>query len=77
MFSTEIRVNGSLLAHIYGRNTCACRGLRVEEHKCTYDYEYYEVESRTLQTGEVKHDRKEPIRKLITLILKDVEKKRA
>ena len=67
MFTTEIRMNGTLLAHVYGRNV----GRDGEE--TLYTYEYYETESRQVRTGEVKHVCEEGIRKLIILILEDVE----
>ena len=67
MFTTEIRINGSLFAHVYGRNT------GVDAEKSLYTYEYYETESRQVRTGEVRHTYEDGIRKLIILILEDVE----
>lgn len=84
MFTFEIRVGGTLLAHIYGVNVCDVCGVddlgkileeELKKHKCSYTYEYYETSTRKVISGTVKHYRGDNIRKLIVLILKDVEKK--
>lgn len=78
MLTTEVRVNGTLIAHLYARNTCSCSVdlLRARNsHECSYTYEYYEVESGKLRIGEVQHDRSaHSFRGLLVKILKDVEK---
>lgn len=66
MFTFEIRINGSLIAHIYGRN------LGTKGPKSEYCYEYYQVENRELVEGKVKHAREDGIETLIQVILKDV-----
>ena len=79
MFTTEIRLNGTLIAHIYGRNVCSCFGMNPtrtvpKKHFCKYAYEYYEVDTRKVRSGTVEHNREDKVRKLITAILNDVEK---
>lgn len=70
MFTVEIKVNGLLVSHIYGRNTARIAG---DGDEFKYDYEYYEVNSRDIISGSVNHKRSKGIRKLITVILEDVE----
>ena len=68
MFTIEIKINGSLIGHIYGIN----KG--DGPNKTTrYNYEYYEPEIRRLITGSVLHKRENGIRVLIELILESVE----
>ena len=79
LFTTEIRINGTLIAHIYGRNVCPCSGMNPvrtvpKKHRCKYEYEYSELETRKVRSGIIKHDREDSLRKLITAILNDVEK---
>ena len=67
MFSFEIRVNGSLITHIYGHN----------EDKSTsdgtlYTYEHYRVASRKLVCGTVTHHPSDGIDTLVIKIMEDV-----
>lgn len=71
MFTFEIRINGSLIGHIYGHN----EDQYDDEGRTEYSYEYYDVETRTQTKGTVFHHRKEGIRKLVKLILEDVDEK--
>jgi hypothetical protein len=73
MFTTEIRLNGTLFAHVYGRNICTCIS-GYPSHECAYTYEYYEIETRKVRKGEVSHNKHDSIRKLISKILDSVEK---
>lgn len=68
MFTIEIKVNGALIGHIYGRNTG-----EYEDGKTKYAYEYYEPEEPRIRKGHVLHQRDHGIRPLITAILKDLE----
>lgn len=68
MFTVEIKINGSLIGHIYGRNTGEYKGSKVK-----YDYEYYEPEEPGVRKGQVFHSRESGIRPLIAAILKDLE----
>lgn len=68
MFTFEIKINGAMIAHIYGNNISDLPG-----GKCKYKYEYYEVEKRKVLNGEVTHLRSSGIMSLVSLILKDVE----
>ena len=67
MFTVEIKINGSLIGHIYGHN----EGHTDKGDR--YRYEYYETETRKIVNGEVTHPRRNGIRPLITAILSDVE----
>lgn len=71
MFTIEIRINGTLVAHIYGRN------LNKTPHgDFEYGYEYYSPElPSSVIKGIVCHDRGKGINPLITKILDDVSKK--
>jgi hypothetical protein len=67
MFTVELRVNGTMVSHIYGRNIApACSG------KHRYEYEYYEIERRQTHRGVVEHRRESGIRALIASILEDI-----
>ena len=68
MFTFEIKINGSLIAHIYGHN----EGRRNAEGETEYRYEYYETENPKLTVGTVHHDPQKGIRPLIVEILQDV-----
>lgn len=68
MFTVEIRINGSMIGHIYGHN----EGDTADG--CKYRYEYYEPETRKLIKGNIEHKRSKGIRQLITQILNDIEK---
>lgn len=63
MFTAEIRVNGTLVAHLYGRNV----GESGELHK--YDYEYYQTAEGGLKMGSVIHDQEDGIAALVSKIL--------
>lgn len=65
MFSVEIKINGSLIAHIYGHNTMKFN----DRGETLYDYELYEVNSkRGLRKGFVNHRREDGIFELIKKI---------
>lgn len=66
MFTAEIRVNGSLVAHLYGRNVEV-----LSDGQCEYDYEYYEVDhpGQLLKIGSVAHDQEDGIAALVSKIL--------
>jgi hypothetical protein len=77
MFTIEIKINGSLIGHIYGRNTTAelyCANPEKSTVEDYYKYEYYEPETRELIRGDIKHIRADGIRPLIIKILNNVER---
>lgn len=65
MFTVEIKINGFMISHIYGHN----ESQQNKAGETRYTFEYYEIESRKLQTGEVWHKREDGIDKLIGKIL--------
>lgn len=70
MFTVEIRINGTLINHIYGRNMGSTQdGYGPDK----YSYEMYMPESRGVKRGEVLHEREDGIQKLVRLILEDAE----
>lgn len=80
MFTTEIKINGSMIIHIYGRNL----GCNLDHQKyikqldtctCDYTYELYQVEDRGLIKGKITHKRSDGIKSLLIKILKDSDKK--
>jgi len=68
MFTVEIKINGSLISHIYGHNE------GDTANGCKYRYEFYEVETRKVTNGFVVHPRQDGITELIKIILKDAKK---
>jgi hypothetical protein len=69
MFTVEIKINGALLSHIYGRNV----GYSEATGKSRYKFEYYQCETRKIQNGEVEHRRSDGITALISTILNKVD----
>ncbi len=56
MFTAEIKVNGSMIGHIYGHN----EGIVPEgKGETTYSWEYYRTGSRELKKGTTLHYREE------------------
>ena len=70
MFTVEIKINGSLISHIYGHNEGD-----LLDGTSLYRYEYYETETRKVRNGKVAHKRNAGIRELINTILTDVGQK--
>lgn len=70
MFTIEIRVNGAMIGHIYGRNISHGDGGDFDD----YSYEYYEPYARKLMRGKVTHKRGDGIRRLTSVILADIDK---
>ena len=64
MFTIEVRINGSLISHVYGRNT----GTTPDKGDA-YEYELYTPESRAVVKGVVHHRREEGINALAGKIL--------
>ena len=64
MFTVEIKINGSMIAHIYGVN----KG-ELPNGKTRYEYDYYDVEKRHTETAVINFQREDGIRKLIAAIL--------
>ena len=65
MFTVELRVNGALVGHVYGRNIGDVPGTR----RCRYSWEYYEVEQGQVQGGELEHDPGQGIAALAAAVL--------
>lgn len=70
MFTLEIRINGTMLVHVYGHN----EGEINDANQTKYRYELYRLDSREVVNGEVWHYRHEGIEPLIASILMDVKK---
>jgi hypothetical protein len=67
MFTVEIRINGTLIAHVHGRNAGDARSDGLTQ----YFYELYRTGERKLITGGVEHKREAGIEALIVKILAD------
>lgn len=64
MFTAEIRINGVLISHVYGRN------LRELPSGITeYEFECYTIETRRVRKGTVQHLPREGIEVLVAKIL--------
>ncbi len=70
MFTVEIKINGSMIGHVYGRN------VGDTPKGSQYDYEYYDVENRKIVGGKILHKRERGIKALIASILADTETKK-
>ena len=72
MFTVELKVNGALIGHVHGIN----KGFHLEvDGEALYEYEYYDVEARSLTKGNIFHNRDDGIKCLIKSILDDLESK--
>lgn len=71
MFTVEIKINGSLIAHVYGYNKS------VPGPKDSYYYELYSPEKHSLEKGQVTHLRSDGILALVETILHDAQKERS
>lgn len=71
MFSTEIRVNSQLIGHISGN-----RLYPYDEESFLYSYRYYDAEEGKLYEGYINHRYNDGLRKIIKLILADIDKQK-
>lgn len=72
MLTSEIRVNGALIGHIYIVN----RGeINFDKTRVRYTYEYYEPDEGRLQKGEVVHNPDDGALMLIDKVIKDVTRR--
>ena len=69
MFTVEIKINGTLIGHIYGHNT----GDQVEG-KTVYNWHYYSTEEQDVSRGHILHKREDGINALVAAILGKVSK---
>lgn len=67
MFSTEIRVNGEMIGHLYGQNI----GY-TNPNKHNYFYRYYDVTTGITTEGYVTHERDKGIKVLLAKIMEDM-----
>jgi len=67
MFTLEIKINGTMVGHIYGHNESAknCNG------ETRYYFEYCKPETRKIYHGDIFHKREDGIEKLISKILEE------
>lgn len=69
MFTVEIRINGTMVVHAYGRNT----DKRDQDGKTIYDIEFYQPERPQLCKFPVLHDKNDGINKLVEAVLREAE----
>ena len=71
MLTTEIKINGSIIAHLYLHNN-----ISINEYgQYEYYWEYYEVNRQcTIKSGIIYHDRSEGAAVLVRDILKEITK---
>lgn len=66
MFTVELKINGTMIGHIYGHN----EGLE-DEGLTKYSWEYYRIESRKVTSGTVLHHRDDGLESLVAKILEE------
>lgn len=72
MMTAEIRINGSMISHIYIRNISSefsVDGMNL------YKYEYYQPETGEVKTGEIKFKRDKGALTLVRDIINKMEAK--
>ena len=72
MFTVEIKINGTMIVHIYGLNKCEI----TDTGETKYDYEIYEVSTRQVKSGSINHFRSKGVAPLVASILLDSEKEK-
>lgn len=72
MFSAEIKINGTLISHIYGHREGIEHYNPVTDEN-SYVYNYYEVGEDKLISGRLTHKYSGGIHKLVRLILEDID----
>jgi len=75
MFTVEVRVNGTLIVHVYGRNVSGAPSGRPNEYH--YDLVELSQDSRSAIDGRVSHVPDKGITELVRLILADVNRQKA
>jgi len=68
MFTMEIRVNGTMIGHVYGRNLST-----DSSGKSKYKIDYYKPELPKLLTTTLYHKRDDGIEKLVETIMQEVQ----
>lgn len=56
MFTAELKINGALLAVLYGHN----EGYTGADDTCRYTIHYHNIGAGTVESGEVLHARNHP-----------------
>ncbi len=74
MLSAEIKVNGTMVGHIYARNISTPAILEAGVGLNMYHWEYYRPEQRSAKRGKVVHERQDGIESLIGKNLAEVGK---
>jgi len=70
MLSVEIRVNGEMIVHVYGRRLCGSDDYSDEP--CLYSYRLYRPSPGVVRDGTVLHTRSGGAEVLVRKILEDV-----
>lgn len=74
MITTEIKINGILLGHMYAHNVGKANdGFGNDRGRYRYDYEYYRIGKGRIIMGSLTHNRSEGAEKLISLLLDEVK----
>ncbi len=68
MFSVEIKINGALISHLYGRNT----GETLVPNVSKYDWHLYNAETGVVEAGITIHHRSSGLDQLVWQILDKV-----
>ena len=71
MFTVEMRINGTLIVHIYGHNE-----RDVDGYKSEYQYHAYSPEDGEIISGKVIHDRGEGLPYLVSQIIADARERK-
>lgn len=70
MLTAELKVNGVLISHLYCHNI----GPDGPHGTLLYNWQYYDIESASMKSGTIAHDRKKGAAALIASILKEQTK---
>ena len=70
MITAEIKINGTLLGHLYAYNTGIKSELDTDVYR--YNYEYYKVGEGKVTIGSITHSRADGAEKLISLLMGEI-----
>lgn len=68
MLTAELKINGTLIGHLYGHN----EGYNTDG-SCEYSWHYYKTETGAVVKGTLSHKREDGLEELIASILRSIK----
>lgn len=74
VFTVELKINGTLVAHLYGVNKGPVVSKETDDFG-VYHYHYYDVSTGKAINNTIRHRRSEGLRNLVVACLEDADGK--